>query len=436
MALPVVAIVGRPNVGKSTLFNRLVGRRKAVVEDIPGVTRDRLYEEVEWEGRRFILVDTGGLYPEAEEEPLRQVKDQAMYAIQEADLVICLFDGRDGLTEVDRQIVRLLREADKPVLYVVNKMDTKKAQEHFYEFYELGIKDLYGLSASTGRGVEEVVEEVLRHLPQSQVSDRDEKELPKIAVVGRPNVGKSTLMNALLGRQRMIVSSAPGTTRDAVDCICKYYGKEYLFVDTPGVRRRSRIEETLERYMVVRALRSIERADVVVLVMDSLEGVTEQDQKLAALTERYGKGLVLVFTKWDLVEEPERRYAQIQADVSRKLHFVSYAPFLTVSGLTRKRATKVFPLIDMVLRERSKRIPTSQLNRVQTEVNPYLPTFRGKETKILYITQTGICPPEFVLFVNNPEAFTRPVLKYIERKIRERFEFKGTPLRFLVRQRV
>ncbi|NOZ26108.1 MAG: ribosome biogenesis GTPase Der [Nitrospirae bacterium] len=436
MPKPVIAIIGRPNVGKSTLFNRMTRTRKAIVEDIPGVTRDRLYQEAAYDDREFVVIDTGGLFPETDEEILIQTRQQAMFAVEEADVIVLLFDGKEGLTEVDRQIVDMLRPVGKKVLYVVNKIDARNREERLYDFYSLGVDELIPVSAATGYGFEDFMERVIESLPEKEGSGKAEEALPGIAIVGKPNVGKSTFVNSLLGKERMIVSPIPGTTRDSVDSICRYYGKEYLIIDTAGIRRKSRIaDHSVEKFMIIRAVRSIERADVVLLLIDAREGISEQDQKIAGLISRYGKGLVLLFNKWDLVEEPEKRYRELLNEVHWKLRFVEYAPVLTVSGLARKRITKVFPLVDEIMSERRKRIPTSALNRFASEITPLLPTHKGKKTKIFFMTQTGVEPPEFVLFVNHPQAFKPEHVRFIERLIRQKYIFRGTPIRIFIRQR-
>ncbi len=436
MSIPVIAIIGRPNVGKSTLFNRMTRSRTAIVEDIPGVTRDRIYGEARYDDREFVVIDTGGIFPEADEEILVQTRQQALFAMEEADLILLLFDGREGLTELDREIVEMLRPVQKPVLYVVNKIDGPGRESGLYEFYSLGLEELVPVSAVTGHGFTEVMDKVLAKLPVKDASPKPPEELPGIAIVGKPNVGKSTLVNALLGKERMIVSAEPGTTRDSVDSICKYYGKEYTIIDTAGIRRKSRIpDHSLEKYMIIRAVRSIERADVVLLLIDAREGISEQDQKIAALITRYGKGIIILFNKWDLVEEPEKRYEELLREINWKLRFVAYAPVLTISGLSRKRITKIFPLVDEILEERKKRIPTSALNRFVSEIAPLLPTHKGKKTKIFYMTQTDIEPPTFVLFVNYPQVFKPEHTRHLERLIRQKYSFKGTPLRIFIRQR-
>ncbi|RME66578.1 MAG: ribosome biogenesis GTPase Der, partial [Nitrospirae bacterium] len=345
------------------------------------------------------------------------------------------FDGREGPTEADREIVNLLRETNKKVLYVVNKIDSPKKEDLLLPFYELGIEPLK-VSAQTGHGFQELMDKILERLPsRPPAEERLQEDIPRIAIVGRPNVGKSTLVNALTGRERMIVSPLPGTTRDAIDSVCKYYGRKYLLIDTAGLRRKSRISYSLERYMVVRAIRAVERADIVLLLIDSQEGITEQDQKIANLADRYGKSLIIAFSKWDLVENPETRYATLMYEFQRDLHFVSYAPVLTLSGLTRKRVTKIFPLVDELMAERKKRVPTAQLNHIRDSLNHGLPSYRGKPTKLFYITQVETEPPGFVLFVNHTEPFRKHHLRFIERKLRESFGFKGTPIRLYLRKR-
>ncbi len=435
MSLPVVAIIGRPNVGKSTLFNRILRSRVAIVEDVPGVTRDRLYREVTWEDRKFILVDTGGLFTEKEDQILAQTRQQSLFAVEEADVIILLFDGKTGLTEADREVVELLRGVKKPVLYVVNKIDGPSKEINLVDFYELGLEEILPLSAVSGYGFQELMDRLIEILPQKASTEEGPSEMPRVAIVGRPNVGKSTLVNALLAKERMIVSPIPGTTRDSVDSICTYYGKKYLIIDTAGLRRKSRITYSVEKYMSVRAINTIERSDVVLLIIDAREGVTEQDQKIASLIDRYGKGVIVLFNKWDLVDDPDERYEMLKKEMAWKLHFIHYAPFLTISATTKKRITKVFPLIDEIMDARKMRIPTSKLNRFIREVEPNLPSVKGKQTKIYYITQTGIEPPTFVLFTNHIEVFRPEALRYIERIIREKYTFKGTPIRIQARLR-
>lgn len=432
MKLPLVAIVGRPNAGKSTLFNRLIRQKKAITEKTPGVTRDRIEAEAEWEGKRLLLVDTGG-FTDMEDTIITQVRKQALYAIDEADVVIHLLDGKIGVTPEDMELMRLLKEKNKKVIYAVNKIDTPSKMNLIYEFYKLGDEPL-AVSAQTGYGIEELMEKVISLLPKKE--ERETQELPEIAIVGRPNTGKSTLVNTLLGKERMIVSPEPGTTRDSVDSICKYYGKQYVLIDTAGIRRKARIEDNIEYYSITRAMKSIERADVVILLIDAVEGITDQDQKIAALIRENNKSAIVCFNKWDMVEEPDRRLKYLLNEFQIKLPHLSYAPVLTISGLEKKRVTKLFPLIDEILIERKKRVPTGELNRILKKIKEELmiPAYRGREIKIYYLTQAETEPPGFVLFVNFPQAIKEHHKKYIENLLRERFGFKGSPVRIYIRE--
>jgi len=433
MKRSVVAIVGRPNAGKSTLFNRLIKQRRAITEKTPGVTRDRIEAELEWEGRRFVLVDTGG-FTDSEDSIIAQVRKQALYAIDEADVVIHLLDSKIGVSPEDMELMRLLREKGKKTILAVNKIDTPSKKDLIYEFFKLGDEPL-PVSAQTGYGIEELLERVISYLPQKK--EIEERELyPKIAIVGRPNTGKSTLVNTLLGKERVIVSPVPGTTRDSVDSLCRYYGKPYILIDTAGIRRRSRIEENIEYYSVTRAIKSIERADVVVLLIDATEGITDQDQKIAEIIREKNKSAIVAFNKWDLVEKPEERLRFLMSEFQRKLPHLSYAEVLTISGLEKKRVTKLFPLVEEILKERKKRIPTGELNRLIKKIKEELmiPAYKGKEVKIYYLTQAEKEPPGFVLFVNHPEAIKDTHRRYIENLLRERFGFRGSPVRIYIRE--
>jgi GTP-binding protein len=439
MKRSVVAIVGRPNAGKSTLFNRLIKQRRAITEKTPGVTRDRIEAELEWEGRRFVLVDTGG-FTDSEDSIIAQVRKQALYAIDEADVVIHLLDSKIGVSPEDMELMRLLREKGKKTILAVNKIDTPSKKDLIYEFFKLGDEPL-PVSAQTGYGIEELLERVISYLPkkvQEEVGGESNSsgDYPKIAIVGRPNTGKSTLVNTLLGKERVIVSPLPGTTRDSVDSLCRYYGKPYILIDTAGIRRRSRIEESIEYYSVTRAFKSIERADVVVLLIDATEGITDQDQKIAEIIRENNKSAIVAFNKWDLVEKPEERLRFLMAEFERKLPHLSYAEVLTISGLHKKRVTKLFPLVEEILKERKKRIPTGELNRLIKKIKEELmiPTYRGKEVKIYYLTQAETEPPGFVLFVSHPEAIKEYHRRYIENLLRERFGFKGSPVRIYIRE--
>lgn len=435
MGLPLLVIVGRPNVGKSTLFNRISRRRNSIVDDRPGVTRDRLYAEVEWEGRRFLLADTGGIMMDAEDELSRRTTEQALFAVEEADIILFLLDGKEGITPLDTEIMNILRRHPKKLITAVNKIDEKRHEERMLDFFSLGAESLLPLSGITGYGFQDMMDKIIKMLPQKDEGKPLFPEMPSIAVTGKPNVGKSTLVNALLGRERMIVSSTPGTTRDSVDSICRYHGRPYRIIDTAGLRKKSRIQYSVEKFSVLRALRSIERSDVTLLLIDCREGITDQDQKIASLIEERGKGVIIIFNKWDLIEEPETTYKKLLAELNWKLPFMTYAEVLTTSGLTRKRVTKVFPLIDRIIEERRKRIPTGELNRLSEEINPHLPSPSGRKRKVLYLTQSGTEPPRFTVFFNNLKGIKPEHKRFIERVIRNRYGFKGTPIKINLRDR-
>jgi GTP-binding protein len=434
MAKPMIVIVGRPNVGKSTLFNRMTGTNTAIVEDIPGVTRDRNYLEATWEKKQFIVVDTGGFYAEPAEDIFVQAKEQALFAIEEGDIIVHLLDGKDGLTPADMELARLLRASGKKVLWAVNKVDAPTREERLYDFYRIGTEDLWPVSAATGYGYEEFMERLDTLLPEYA---EEKTEYPKIAVVGRPNAGKSTLVNALLGKSRMVVSPVPGTTRDAVDSISTYHSKKYLLIDTAGLRRKGKVGYSIERYSMVRAIRSIERCDVAVVVLDGSEGITDQDLKVAGIVKEYGKSAIILLNKWDLVKDPAEAFGRVTAELERKMWFCRYAPVLTISGLVRKRITKIFPIIDTVISERRKRVPTAELNRFFRTIagNLSLPMYKGKEVKLYYMTQVKTEPPSFVVFANYAGAVKDSHLRFIEKGLRDFFLFEGTPIRIYVRAR-
>lgn len=436
MPKPFVVIVGRPNVGKSTLFNRIAGGEAAIVESIPGVTRDRNYQETEWGGKTFVIVDTGGFYPEPAEDIFPQVKEQAEFAIEEADLIIHLLDGKEGLTPHDTDLSRMLRASGKKVLWAVNKIDAPTREDRLYDFYSLGVDELVPLSAATGYEFDEFMDRIVSLLPKGERGGED-VDYPKIAVVGRPNVGKSTLVNTLLGKTRMIVSPLPGTTRDSIDSVCTYYGKKYLVIDTAGIRKKGKVGYSIERYSMVRAIRSIERCDVTLVVLDASDGIVEQDRRIAGIVGQYGKGAVFLFNKWDLVREPDIVYKRYMHEFRDKIWFFNHAPVLTLSGLERKRVTKVFPLIDEVVSQRRKRISTAALNTILRETisRSPIPLYRGKTVKFYYMTQVGVEPPQFVLFANYPEGVKDSSLRHVEKILREQFSFSGTPLRIFVRKR-
>ncbi|MHB8881760.1 MAG: ribosome biogenesis GTPase Der [Thermodesulfovibrionales bacterium] len=434
MIKPVVVIVGRPNVGKSTLFNRMTKSHAAIVDDFPGVTRDRNYRDATWEEKTFMVVDTGGFYPDPPEDLFVQAKEQALFAIDEGDIIIHLLDGKDGLTPADMELARLIRASGKRVLWAVNKIDAPTKDSRLYDFYPIGSEDLWPLSSVTGYGYEEFMERLAELLPAFQ---EEAVEYPKIAVVGRPNAGKSTLVNALLGKKRMLVSPVPGTTRDAVDSICTYHGSKYLLIDTAGIRRKGKIGYSIERFSMVRAVRSIERCDLALVVFDASEGITEQDLKIAGIVKEYGKGAIFLLNKWDMLENPEEVFKTIIPELQRKAWFSPYAPVVTISGLVKKRITKVFPIIDVVMEERKKRISTGELNRFFREIISHisLPMYKGKEVKLYYMTQVREEPPAFVIFANYPDSIKDSHLRYIEKGLREYFGFHGTPLRIYIRER-
>jgi GTP-binding protein len=433
---PVIAIVGRPNVGKSTLFNRIVGRKKAIVGDEPGITRDRNYAEAEWDGWEFLLIDTGGFEPGIDDEVTLHVHQQVRLAIEEADLIIFLVDGKEGLTATDIEVADRLREVNKPVFHVINKIDGERQEEKIYDFYQLGVKNLYPISAQHGRGVGDLLNEVLSILPPSSEIKCNEN-LVKIAVLGRPNVGKSSLVNKILGNERTIVSEKPGTTRDAIDTPLKIGEKEYLLIDTAGIRRKGRISRQLEKYSVVEALKSIDRCDVALILIDAKEGVTEQDAKIAGMAHDKGRASVLVVNKWDLIEKDSYTIYKYTEDIRYNLKFIRYAPIIFVSALTGQRALKIIDLVDRVAEQYQRRVPTSDLNRVFEEVIRYNPPpmYRNKEMKLYYITQVSIKPPAFVIFVNYTEGIHFSYERYIINKIRENFELNGTPLRVFFKKR-
>ena len=434
MAKPIVVIVGRPNVGKSTLFNRITGSQTAIVEDIPGVTRDRNYLDAEWEDKHFIVVDTGGFYPEPAEDIFLQIKEQALFAIEEGDVIIHVLDGKDGLTASDREIAGMLRESGKKVLWAVNKVDGPTREDRLYDFYPLGTEELWPVSAATGYGYDDFMERLAPLLPPVV---EEKTDYPKIAIVGKPNVGKSTLINTLLSKKRMIVSPVPGTTRDSVDSVCTYYGRKYLLIDTAGIRRKDMADYSIERFSAVRALRSIERCDVALIVMDASGGIVEQDQRIAGIVENLGKGALFLLNKWDLFDRPDEAYKLLGNELRREMWFMPYVPFLTVSALEKKRVTKIFSIVDEILQERKKRIPTADLNRAFREVaeNMTFPLHKGKQVKLYYITQVKTEPPSFAVFVNYPSAIKDPHLRHMEKVLRSGFSFRGTPIRIYLKER-
>lgn len=434
-SLPLVAIVGRPNVGKSTLFNRIVGQRKAIVDDVSGVTRDRNIADCDYQGRVFKLMDTGGLDPSASEGILAQIKYQSELAIREGDILIFLMDGRAGLTPMDEEIALLLRSLKKPVFWSVNKIDTPKSTPLLADFYQLGQSKIFPISSESGIGVDELLEAILPYFPM--MSEEELPDHPKVAVVGRPNVGKSTLVNAALGQERLVVSEQPGTTRDSVDSLITVDDRHYVLTDTAGMRRRGRIERGIEGYSVARAIRALGRSDVAVLLLDGVEGVTEQDTKIAGLIQKQGRACVLMVNKWDLrQQDPEAQTRYIQ-DIHRRFPFFAFVPVLFASAIQHSTLKRLFPKIDEVMGEFSKRITTGRLNQflqLALEKNP-LPYRRGQPTKSVFMTQVATKPPTFVLFVRNPEDVSSTYLRYLENSLRQSYGFAGTPIRILVRRK-
>jgi GTP-binding protein len=433
---PVVAIVGRPNVGKSTLFNRIVGRPKAIVEDQPGVTRDRNYADIEWEDKSFALIDTGGFEPISRERIFMQMKEQCQLAIEEADLILFLMDGKDGLTPSDKEIASILRREAKPLRYVVNKIDGPKHEDKVFEFYGVGAETIFSISALHNYGVDDLMEEVLKDLPSSD-GEEGEEAITRIAVVGRPNVGKSSLINRILGYERVIVNESPGTTRDPIDTVMEIEERRYLLIDTAGIRRKKKISLRLEKYSIVEALKSIHRCDVALLLIDPREGVTEQDTKIAGFIHEKGKGCVIVVNKWDLIEKNSDTTKEYTLQVREELKFLPYAPILFASCLTGKRVIATIQLVDQVAEEYGKRVSTSHLNNLieeSTEKVP-LPRYGKGRVKIYYGTQVSIRPPTFVLFANYPQRIHVTYQRYLVNRIREFLGFKRTPIRLLLRQR-
>lgn len=432
---PMVAVVGRPNVGKSTLINRLAGERYAIVHDMPGVTRDRLYLDSHWNGREFSVIDTGGIVPGDTDELLRSVADQAQIAIEEADAILFVVSGHDGVTPVDTEIAQSLRHTKKPVFLVINKLDNAEDAWRASEFYELGLGDPFAISALHGIGTGDLLDAVVDTF--APPSSDDEPDVMKVAIVGRPNVGKSSICNALLGEERSIVSDVSGTTRDAIDSRIKVNGKHYMLIDTAGIRRKSKVDYGVEQFSVVRSLKAMERADVIIIVIDATTGVTEQDQRIAGLAHDEGKAIVVVVNKWDAVPKDTHTMPAYAEAVRKELHFVDYAPILFTSAVTKKRLWNLFEVADSAAEENQRRIPTGVLNQVLSEafaLNPP-PTDKGRTVRLKYVTQGAVKPPTIVLFVNNPKLMRDTYLRYLESKLRAAFGFSGTPIRMVMRGR-
>lgn len=437
MSKPIVAIVGRPNVGKSTLFNVIAGDSIAIVKDTPGVTRDRIYADCSWLNYNFTLIDTGGIEPDSSDVILSQMRDQAQIAIDTADVIIFLVDVRQGLTDADGKVADMLRRSQKPVVLCVNKVDSfKKMEADVYEFYNLGIGDPIPVSASNHQGVGDLLEAVSNHFKKDG-SESDDDDRPRIAIVGRPNVGKSSIVNRLVGEKRVIVSDIAGTTRDAIDTPLKRNGREYIIIDTAGLRRKSKIHEDLERYSIIRTVTAVERADVVVMVIDAAEGVAEQDAKIAGIAHERGKGVIIAVNKWDAVEKDDKTIYKMTEKIKQTLAYMPYAEFVFISAKTGQRLDKLFELIDMIIENQSMRIATGVLNEILAEAVAMQqpPSDKGRRLKIFYMTQISVKPPTFVVFVNDKKLMHYSYTRYIENQIRNAFGFRGTPLRFIIRER-
>ena len=437
MSKPVVAIVGRPNVGKSTLFNVLAGQQISIVKDTPGVTRDRIYADCTWLDRKFTLIDTGGIEPDSRDIILSQMREQAEIAIQTADVIVFIVDVRQGMVDADTKVADMLRKSRKPVVLAVNKVDSiQKFGNDVYEFYNLGIGDPIAVSAASRLGIGDLLDEVVKHFPAPDVLE-EEDERPRIAIVGKPNVGKSSIINKLLGENRVIVSNIAGTTRDAVDTQIVHNGTEYVFIDTAGLRRKNKIKEELERYSIIRTVTAVDRADVVIVVIDATEGATEQDAKIAGIAHERGKGIIVAVNKWDAVEKNDKTIYEYTRKLKELLSFMPYAEYIFISAETGQRLNKLFDLIDMVRQNQTLRVSTGVLNEIMTEAVAMQqpPSDKGKRLKLYYITQVAVKPPTFVVFVNDRELMHFSYTRYIENQIRNAFGFRGTSLKFIIRER-
>ena len=436
-AKPIVAIVGRPNVGKSTLFNALAGEQISIVKDTPGITRDRIYADVSWLDKNFTLIDTGGIEPDSKDIILSQMREQAQIAIDTADVILFVVDVHQGLVDADSKVADMLRRSAKPVLLVVNKVDSmQKYMMDVYEFYNLGIGEPHAISSVNKLGFGDLLDEVIKFFPEG-AGEEEEDERTKVAIVGKPNVGKSSIINRLIGENRVIVSDIAGTTRDAIDTEIKHNGKDYVFIDTAGLRRKNKIKEELEKYMIIRTVGAVERADIVLLVIDAVEGTTDQDAKIAGIAHDRGKAVIIVVNKWDAIEKNNKTVNEYTAKIRQILSFMSYAEITFVSALSGQRLPKLYELIDMVQENHSMRVSTGVLNEIMSEAvaRQQPPSDKGKRLRLYYITQVGVKPPTFVIFVNDKELMHFSYTRYIENQIRETFGFKGTPLKFIIRER-
>ncbi|MGO4888133.1 ribosome biogenesis GTPase Der [Anaerobacillus sp. MEB173] len=435
MPKPVVAIVGRPNVGKSTIFNRIVGERIAIVEDMPGVTRDRLYSSAEWLNKDFNLIDTGGI--EISDEPLlEQMREQAELAISEADVIIFIVNGREGITSADEEVAKILFRSKKPIVLGVNKIDNPEMRDQLYEFYSLGMGDPIAISGSHGLGIGDLLDGVCKHFPNDDDEDYDQDTI-RISLIGRPNVGKSSLVNSLLGEERVIVSDIAGTTRDAIDTPFTKDGQDYVLIDTAGMRKRGKVYESTEKYSVLRALKAIERSDVVLVVLNAEEGIIEQDKKIAGYAHEAGRALVIVVNKWDTIEKDDKTMREFEQKIRDHFQYLSYAPILFLSAKTKQRLQHVLPTVKLVSENHSLRVPTNVLNDLVMDavaMNP-TPTDKGRRLKINYTTQVAVKPPTFVFFVNEPELMHFSYERFLENRLRDTFEFQGTPIKIIARKK-
>ena len=437
-SMPIVAVVGRPNVGKSTLFNALAGEKISIVKDTPGITRDRIYADVTWLDMNFTLIDTGGIEPESQDIILSQMREQAQIAIDTADVIIFMVDVRQGLVDTDAKVADMLRRSGKPIVLTVNKVDDyQKFMPDVYEFYNLGIGEPFPISSVNKLGLGELLDEVASYFDKNLAKEEEEDDRVKVAIVGKPNVGKSSIINKLIGENRVIVSDIAGTTRDAVDTEVTYHGKEYVFIDTAGLRRKNKIKEELERYMIIRTVSAVERADIVVLVIDAAEGVTEQDAKIAGIAHDRGKATIIAVNKWDVIEKNDKTVNQFTQKIRQILSFMSYAEITFISAVTGQRLFKLYELIDAVYENHAMRIATGVINEILTEAVALQqpPSDKGKRLRLYYMTQVAVKPPTFVIFVNDKELMHFSYTRYIENQIREAFGFRGTPLKFIIRER-
>lgn len=437
MSKPIVAIVGRPNVGKSTLFNALAGKKISIVKDTPGVTRDRIHADIDWLDHKFTMIDTGGIEPDSNDIILSQMREQAQIAIDTADVIIFMTDVKQGLVDSDAKVADMLRRSHKPVILVVNKVDNfNKMMADVYEFYNLGIGDPVPISASQRSGLGDMLDKVVSYFADLNL-EQEEDDRPRIAIVGKPNVGKSSIINKITGESRVIVSNIAGTTRDAIDTDVKWNGKDYVFIDTAGLRRKSKVKEEIEKYSNIRTVTAVERADVVIIVIDAVEGVTEQDAKIAGIAHENGKGIIIAVNKWDAIEKNDKTVYEYTNKVRDILSFMPYAEIMFISAKTGQRLPKLFDMIDFVIANHAMRIETGVVNEIMAEAVALQqpPSDKGKRLKLYYITQVSVKPPTFVIFVNDKQLMHFSYTRYIENKIREAFGFKGTPLRFIIRER-